>query len=166
MSPFHASSADPKKNKKKTHSLADDVEKSGFQSLHASIQTCDQVLSSVEANLASFRNDLATVSADIESLQARSESLGVRLDNRAAVEKALAPIVEELSVSPVLVTKVANGQIDDAWVKALGEVDRRMASYRSSSSSSTQSKAWADLGPLLEKLVVKVRTIRTIHIPS
>jgi hypothetical protein len=134
----------------------DDTEKSGFEALHNSIQACDGVLSSVEANLASFHNDLAIVSADIESLQARSANLNVRLDNRAAVEKALGPIVEELSVSPVLVTKIIEGPIDDAWIKALGEIDRRMTSYRNSSSSPHQNKAWDDLGPLLEKLVAKV----------
>jgi hypothetical protein len=136
--------------------LAGDIEKSGFEALHNSIQSCDSVLSSVEANLASFHDDLAGVSADIESLQARSTNLNIRLENRSAVEKALGPIVEELSVSPVLVTKIIEGAIDDTWVKSLGEVDRRMSSYKSSSSSPQQNKAWSDLGPLLEKLVAKV----------
>jgi vacuolar protein sorting-associated protein 52 len=115
------------------------------------------VLGSVEANLTSFRNDLAAVSADIESLQSRSTNLNIRLGNRKAVEKALGPLVEELSVSPVVVSKISEGQIDESWAKMLVEVDKRAASYRSNTTGSRQSKAWADMGPLLEKLVAKVR---------
>lgn len=130
-------------------------DKAKFEELHRSIRACDDILSSVESNLTSFRNDLAAVSADIESLQARSTALNVRLENRKAVEKALGPIVEELSVSPMIVSKISEGHIDEAWVKILAEVDKR-ATAQKKSSQQTQSKALADVGPLLEKLVLKV----------
>lgn len=114
------------------------------------------MLNSVETNLTSFRNDLAAVSADIESLQARSTALNVRLENRKAVEKGLGPIVEELSVSPLVVSKISEGHIDEAWIKVLAEVDKRAMAYRKSTTQ-PPSKALADLGPLLDKLVLKVR---------
>jgi len=123
--------------------------------MHKSIQACDDILNSVEANLTSFRNDLALVSADIESLQARSTSLNIRLDNRKAVEKDLAPIVEELSVSPEVVSKISEGHIDESWVQVLRDMDKRATAYKNSPKSK-QSKASADLGPLLEKLILKV----------
>ncbi|KAI8628268.1 Vps52-domain-containing protein [Xylariaceae sp. FL1651] len=126
-----------------------------FQDLHQCIQACDEILSSVETNLASFRNDLATVSADIETLQARSAALNVRLENRKAVEKGLGPAVEEISVSPVVVAKIADGHIDEAWVKILHEIDKRVAAYKKVTSGSDRSKGLQDLGPLLEKLVQK-----------
>lgn len=113
------------------------------------------MLDSVENNLTEFRNDLAAVSADIESLQSRSTTLTVRLENRKAVEKALGPIVEELSVSPVVVSKISEGHIDESWVKMLSEIDKRTAARQANASSPRQSKAWAELGPLLEKLVTK-----------
>lgn len=130
-------------------------DKAKFEELHRSIQTCDDILSSVESNLTSFRNDLAAVSADIETLQARSTTLNVRLENRKAVEKALGPIVDELSVSPLVVSKVSEGHIDEAWVKVLAEVDKR-ATAQKKNAGQTQTKALADVGPLLEKLVLKV----------
>jgi len=133
----------------------DEQDKAKFEDLHQSIQACDKILASVETNLASFRNDLATVSADIETLQARSAALSVRLENRKAVEKALGPVVEEISVSPVIVAKIADGHIDDAWVKALNEVDKRTTAYKKGESNSEQNKGLQDLGPLLEKLVQK-----------
>lgn len=123
--------------------------------MHRSITACDDILSSVETNLTSFRNDLATVSADIESLQDRSTALNNRLDNRKQVEKALSPFVEELSVSPETISKIASGNIDESWAKVLSEVDRRAASYKKKADES-RSKAAQDLGPLLEKLINKV----------
>ncbi|KAF9881365.1 Vps52/Sac2 family protein [Colletotrichum karsti] len=125
------------------------------EDLHRSIAACDGVLSSVETNLTSFRNDLAAVSADIETLQSRSTALNVRLENRKAVEKAFGPVVEELSVSPLVVSKISEGHIDETWVKMLAEVDKRAIAYKKNTASQQKSKAWADLGPLLEKLTMK-----------
>ncbi|KAI3317450.1 Vps52-domain-containing protein [Xylariaceae sp. AK1471] len=130
-------------------------DKAKFQDLHQSIQACDKILASVETNLTSFRNDLATVSADIETLQARSAALNIRLENRKAVEKGLGPAVEEISVSPVVVAKIADGHVDEAWIKVLSEVDKRATAYKKAESSSEQNKGLQDLGPLLEKLVQK-----------
>ncbi|KAI1330848.1 Vps52-domain-containing protein [Xylariaceae sp. FL0255] len=130
-------------------------DKAKFQDLHQSIQACDEILNSVESNLDVFRNDLATVSADIETLQARSTALNVRLENRKAVQKGLAPAVEEISVSPIVVSQISAGEIDEAWVKVLNEVDKRATAYKNSASDSGQNKALQDLGPLLEKLIQK-----------
>lgn len=97
------------------------------------------------------------MSADIESLQARSTALNVRLENRQKVERGLGPIVEELSVSPLVVSKIADGPIDEQWIKVLGEVDKRSEAYKRTAKQQSQSKALADMGPLLEKLTLKVR---------
>ncbi|XXG99282.1 hypothetical protein Hte_005619 [Hypoxylon texense] len=130
-------------------------DKAKFEDLHRSIRACDEVLNSVETNLTSFRNDLATVSADIETLQARSTALNVRLENRKAVEKGLGPVVEEISVSPTVVSKIADGHIDESWVKIVAEIDRRVTAQKKNASSAQNSKGLQDLGPLLEKLVLK-----------
>lgn len=113
-------------------------------------------MNSVETNLSSFRNDLASVSADIESLQARSAALNRRLENRSSVEKTLGPLVDDVSVSPETISKIAEGHIDESWAKVLLDVDRRAAGHKKKSAGSLQSKASDDLGPLLEKLILKV----------
>lgn len=135
--------------------LIDEKDQAKFEDLHRSIAACDDILSSVETNLTSFRNDLATVSADIESLQDRSTALNKRLDNRKEVEKALGPLVEELSVSPETISKIASGPIDESWAKMLSDVDRRAATHRKKAEDA-RSKAAQDLGPLLENLINKV----------
>jgi len=133
----------------------DEKQRTRFDDLHRSIGACDDVLNSVELNLTSFRNDLASVSADIEFLQSRSTALTRRLDNRRSVEKALGPLVEELSIPPEAISKLAEGHIDESWAKMLNEIDRRAVAHEKRSSGQ-QNKALEDLGPLLEKLVAKV----------
>lgn len=95
------------------------------------------------------------MSADIETLQARSTTLNVRLENRKAVEKCLGPLVEDLSIPPSVVSKIAEGHIDDSWPKALSELEKRSVAYKKNTNQ-PESKAMADLGPLLEKLILKV----------
>lgn len=96
------------------------------------------------------------MSADIEHLQARSTALNVRLENRKAVEKGLGPVVEELSVSPVVVSEIAEGHVDESWVKMLAEVEKRSEALAKNARQQGQSRALADLAPLLEKLTLKV----------
>lgn len=134
----------------------DEKEKAKYEDLHRSINACDDVLKSVETNLASFQNDLATVSADIEFLQARSTALNQRLENRRSVEKVLSPLVDDLSVSPETITKIVKGHIDESWAKVLIDVDRRASVLRKKTSGSETTKASGELGPLLEKLILKV----------
>lgn len=82
----------------------------------------------------------------------------MRLENRKAVEKGLGPLVEELSVSPLVITTIAEGHIDETWVKVLAEVDKRATAHKKNAQQ-PQSKALADVGPLLEKLILKVRIV-------
>ncbi|KAI5466575.1 Vps52/Sac2 family protein [Mariannaea sp. PMI_226] len=131
-----------------------EIERTKLEDLHRSITACDDVLNSVEINLTSFRNDLATVSADIESLQARSAALNRRLENRKEVEKALGPLVEELSLPPEVISKIVEGHIDEGWVKTLAELDRRAGVFKKKTNTQ-QSNASKDLGPLFEKLILK-----------
>ncbi|EKD15465.1 uncharacterized protein L3040_001836 [Drepanopeziza brunnea f. sp. 'multigermtubi'] len=126
-----------------------------FEHLHHSIRDCDDVLNSVEMNLTSFRNDLAAVSAEIETLQARSTALSVRLENRKIVENGLGPIVEEISVSPAVVRKIVEGAIDEAWVRALAEVEKRSKAMDLKSKENRNIKGIKDLEPLLGNLIDK-----------
>ena len=137
--------------------ILDRKDKEKFEDLHRSIRACDEVLNSVEMNLTSFQNDLAAVSTEIETLQARSSALSVRLENRKFVEQGLGPIVEEISVSPAVVKKIVDGPIDEAWVKALADVEKRSKAVDTKSKELRNVKGVNDLRPLLENLIAKVR---------
>jgi len=133
----------------------DEKDKAKFEDLHRTIRACDDVLRSIESNLTSFQNDLGAVSAEIETLQARSTALNIRLENRKNVEKGLGPIVEEITLSPSVVRKISEGVIDESWVKALAEVEKRSKSLDLKAKEVSHIKGINDLKPLLEHLVNK-----------
>jgi hypothetical protein len=141
--------------------ILDEKDKARFDALHRSIVACDDILNSVEINLADFRNDLSTVSADIETLQSRSSALSRRLENRKRIEKALGPLVEELSVSPETISRITTSHIDEVWAKTLNDLDKK-ASAIQKLSGTQQGKASEELVPILEKLILKVPSTSSI----
>ncbi|KAL4881216.1 Sac2 family-domain-containing protein [Aspergillus karnatakaensis] len=130
-------------------------ERDKFQDLHSAISGCDDVSKSVEMYLTDFQNELGAVSAEIETLQTRSVQLNAMLGNRRNVEQLLGPAVEEISISPATVRMIAEGPIDERWVKALNEFETRTASIEAKIAGSSSTKAIDDVRPLLEDLKKK-----------
>ena len=143
---------------------SDEREKDKFQDLHRSIKACDEVLNSVESYLSAFQTDLGTVSGEIESLQNRSMSLSQQLGNRKAVEKLLGPIVDDIVIPPNDVRRLVEGDVNDTWVQALHETDRRMKAIQAQDPEKV--KAVKEVQPELEKLTHKVRPYRERVIDS
>ena len=114
------------------------------------------MLKSVEISLTSFQNDLGLVSAEIETLQSRSAALNTRLENRKIVEKLLGPAVEEVSISPAVVRVITEGPIDDSWLKALAELEKRSQAIEAKLKAPDTIRAVTDIKPLLDNLTSKV----------
>ncbi|KAF8455026.1 Sac2 family-domain-containing protein [Kalaharituber pfeilii] len=129
-------------------------EKDKFLDLHRSVKACDEVLKSVGSYLSSFQTDLGLVSAEIETLQTRSQVLNQKLENRKTVEKLLGPIVEDIALAPHIVRKIAEGEVNDSWMKALKETEQKMKSVEALDQSTI--KAVQDVKPELERLTNKV----------
>ncbi|MCJ1431627.1 hypothetical protein MMC27_000982 [Xylographa pallens] len=132
-----------------------DKEKDKLEDLHRSITACDEVLKSVEISLTSFQKDLEHVSAEIETLQNRSSALNTRLENRKVVEKLLGPAVEEISIAPTIVKVISEGPIDETWLKALIELEKRSKVIDTKLKGSEKIKAITDVKPLLDNLTAK-----------
>lgn len=128
-------------------------EKEKFQDLHRSIKACDEVLKSVESYLSAFQTDLGTVSAEIESLQNRSLSLGRQLDNRRNVEKLLGPIIDDVVFPPNDIRRLVEGEVNESWVKALYQTDRRVSAINGK--DSMKVKAVQEVQPELENITHK-----------
>ena len=150
-------------------------EKDKFEDLHKSILACDEVLKSVETYLTSFQADLANVSTEIETLQNRSTALNNKLQNRMEVEKVLGPEVETLTVSPAVVRKITSGAVDDSWIKALDELERRSKSIDAKLKEGRDIKAVQDVRPFIDEVSTKaverirdyvVAQIKAIRSPS
>lgn len=131
-------------------------ERDKFQDLHTSISGCDDVSRSVELYLNDFQTELGAVSAEIETLQTRSSQLNAMLENRRNVERLLGPAVEEISVSPKAIRTIAEGPMDENWVRALNEIDARTTSIEAKAISSAGMKAIEDVRPLLTDLKNRV----------
>ena len=145
---------EPQRQKRSSVQVPATTRKQKFEDFHKSISESDQVLKSVEVYLTNFKAELGQVSAEIESLQSRSVQLNARLDNRRQVEKLLGPAVEDVSISPVTVRAIADGPIDDGFVKALNEVEAR-SKILDKKDSSDNVKALEDVKPLLDDLKAK-----------
>jgi vacuolar protein sorting-associated protein 52 len=130
-------------------------EKDKFENLHKSILACDEVLKSVETYLTSFRADLAAVSSEIEHLQDRSTALKNKLQNRKAVEKVLGPEVEAFVIPPAVVRKITEGAVDEGWVKALEELEKRSKAIESKSKDGRDIKAAQDIKPFINDISTK-----------
>jgi len=130
-------------------------EKDKFEDLHKSILACDEVLKSVETYLTNFRADLAAVSSEIEHLQDRSAHLNNKLQNRKAVEKVLGPEVEAFAIPPAVVRKITEGTVDDGWVKALDELEKRSKVIDAKTKEGINSKAAQDIRPLVDDISTK-----------
>ena len=131
-------------------------EKDKFEDLHRSITACDQVLKSVETYLTGFQADLGAVSSEIETLQSKSMAMNSKLENRRVVEKLPGPAVEDISLSPAVVKKISEEQIDESWVKALAELEKRCKVIEARAKEDKKMKAIHDLKPLLDDLIAKV----------
>jgi hypothetical protein len=114
------------------------------------------VLKSVEASLASFQKDLGIVSAEIETLQLRSTALSSRLENRKVVEKLLVPVIQEIAIAPAVVRSIVEGPIDEEWLKALAELEKRSKAINGKLKSSETIKAVTDIKPFIDNLNAKV----------
>ncbi|KAI8941547.1 hypothetical protein NX059_002763 [Plenodomus lindquistii] len=152
-----------------------DKEKDRFEDLHKSILACDEVLKSVETYLTNFQSDLEAVSAEIESLQNRSIDLNTKLENRKGVEKLLGPAVEDISIAPAIVRKIAEGPVDEGFVQALAEIEKRSKTVNAKAKDNPDLKATQDVKPLLDDLTNRaverirdyiVAQIKAIRSPS
>lgn len=106
----------------------------------------------MESYLTRFQADLGAVSAEIEILQSRSTALNIKLENRRVVEKLLRPSIEDLSLSPIVIRTISEGPIDESWIKALNELEKRTKLIESRQHDQQKLKALDDLKPLLENL--------------
>lgn len=70
------------------------------------------------------------------------------------MEKILGPVVEDVALSPSVIRRIVEGEVNDSWVKALKEADRKMKSIEALDPSKV--KATQDVKPELGRLTHKV----------
>lgn len=72
------------------------------------------------------------------------------------VEKLLGPAVEDISIAPAVVKIISEGSIDQSWVNALDDLEKRSKVLESKMKESETIFAIADVKPVLDDLTNKV----------
>ncbi|RHZ76011.1 hypothetical protein Glove_208g104 [Diversispora epigaea] len=144
-----------------------------FVELHNQIQTCDQILETMENMLSVFQKDLGNISTEIQTLQDKSFSMNIKLKNRTAVEKKLDNVLEGIVIPPLMIKKITEDEVDESWLAYLTELNKKMTYVKYNQNKNL--KAIKDVGPELEKLRLKatekirdflLNKIRSLRIPN
>lgn len=122
--------------------------------LHGQIKSCDEILETMENLLSIFQTDLGNISTEIQTLQTKSVSMSIQLKNRMAVESQLNELLEGILVTPQLIRKIYDGEVDDTWLAALGDLNSKM--YHAKARQGRHIRALKEVGPELERLRIKV----------
>ena len=67
--------------------------------------------------------------------------------------------MEEITISPYVVKKISEDAIDEQWIVALNEVEKRSKTIEGKSKELGDVKGLVDLKPLLEQLIAMVGSI-------
>ncbi|CAB5203064.1 unnamed protein product [Rhizophagus irregularis] len=144
-----------------------------FVELHNQIQSCDQILATMENMLSVFQMDLGNISSEIQTLQDKSFSMNIKLKNRTAVEQQLNTVLEGTVIPPPMIKKITEGEVDEIWLAYLTELNKKMTYVKRNQKMNV--KAIKDVGPELEKLRLKatekirdflLTKIRSLRIPN
>ena len=125
-------------------------ESESLAGLHTQIRQCDGVLDGMESMLRGFQGDLANISAQIKYLQDESYSMNIKLRNRKAAETQLSSFIDNLVVPPQLVNNISEGEVNEAYLEYVLELNKKTSFARQEATSMTS--AAADIAPELEKL--------------
>ncbi|KAG0316787.1 Vacuolar protein sorting-associated protein 52 [Dissophora globulifera] len=130
-----------------------------FVDLHGQIKSCDEILETMENLLSIFQTDLGNISSEIQTLQSKSVSMSIQLKNRMAVENNLNNLLEGILVTPQLIRKIYDGEVDETWLGALTELNSKM--HHAKTRQGRHIRALKEVGPELERL--RIKTVEKIR---
>ncbi|WWC63385.1 uncharacterized protein I303_105985 [Kwoniella dejecticola CBS 10117] len=130
-----------------------------YVQLEQSVQSSDELLSSLASYLSTFQNDLSAVSGQISDLQGRSADIESQLKGRKTIIPPLNALISDITLPPSLVLTLRDtlpAQNPDLWLNAIIELDSKISLI---SSRSTKVKAVKELSPIIEGLKVKALNV-------
>jgi len=129
--------------------------------LKTDVDTCEEILQSMELELGAFADDLGKISSEIRGLQTQSEALKVKAMNRHAAERALGSVIENLTVDPLMIQTLVNGAVEDEdYSRRATELAQKLdvidnLRRPNARGGATTVLAASDVAPELERLRVK-----------
>jgi len=94
--------------------------------LHSQIHDCDDVLLRMQDMLLGFQSDLSGISEEIRHLQEESFSMNIRLKNRRIAEELLHHFLENASISPDVMSCIADNTIDEEFLEGVVDLSNKL----------------------------------------
>ncbi|KAF9425518.1 Vacuolar protein sorting-associated protein 52 [Podila epigama] len=130
-----------------------------FVDLHGQIKSCDEILETMENLLSIFQTDLGNISVEIQTLQTKSVSMSIQLKNRMTVENHLNNLLEGILVTPQLIRKIYDGEVDETWLEALADLNSKMYHTRARQGRHIRALKEA-VEKIREFLLAKIKSFR------
>ncbi|TPX48681.1 hypothetical protein SeMB42_g02918 [Synchytrium endobioticum] len=124
-----------------------------FADLHSQIQGCDSILEHMESLLSDFQTTLGKISEEIEMLQEQSHTMNIKHKNRTSLEALLNTVLDGIVISPDLIKKICEGEVNDFFLTHLNALNQKMSFVKSQQNKHV--RAFKDVGPELERLRLK-----------
>ncbi|TPX37558.1 hypothetical protein SmJEL517_g00456 [Synchytrium microbalum] len=121
--------------------------------LHSQIQSCDNILEHMESLLSDFQATLGKISEEIETLQEQSHTMNIKLKNRTNLETLLNAVLDGVVISPDLIKKICEGEVNDFFLTHLNDLNKKMSYVKAQQNKHV--RAFKDVGPELERLRLK-----------
>ncbi|WWC71486.1 uncharacterized protein I206_105444 [Kwoniella pini CBS 10737] len=126
-----------------------------YVQLEQSVNSSDELLSSLASYLSTFQNDLSAVSGQISDLQSRSAEIESQLKGRKTIIPPLNALISDITLPPSLVLTLRDTlptQNPELWLNAIIELDSKISLI---SNRSTKVKGVKELIPIIEGLKIK-----------
>jgi len=135
--------------------------------LHSEIRTTDEMLEQIELTLSGFQTNLSSISAEIRELQANSMDMNVKLRNRRSAQKVLKEYVNRVVVSPDLVYRICEDEVNESYLNCLEELTQKLE-YADSDFASTPAaqQSLPEIERLRAKAVSRIRDFVVNNIDS
>ncbi|OCF31559.1 hypothetical protein I317_07308 [Kwoniella heveanensis CBS 569] len=129
-----------------------------YLELEQSVDSSNELLSSLASYLSTFQNDLSDVSGQIADLQGRSSEIESQLKGRKTILPPLNALLSDITLPPALVLTLRDtlpAQNPDLWLSAIIQLDEKIALINSRG----KVKAISELQPIIDGLKVKALTV-------
>nr|XP_031864063.1 uncharacterized protein CI109_000707 [Kwoniella shandongensis]KAA5531135.1 hypothetical protein CI109_000707 [Kwoniella shandongensis] len=123
--------------------------------LEQSVESSNELLSSLASYLSTFQNDLSDVSGQISELQQKSSDIESQLNGRKTILPPLNALLSDITLPPALVLTLRDtlpAQNPDLWLSAITQLDEKLTTIKA---RHNKVKAVHELEPIIEGLKVR-----------
>ena len=120
--------------------------------LSVNIETCDEMLQSLETVLREYGSSLSTASSEIAALQKKSVGMMRSIEKKKALKENLGSFVEQIVLVPQLIEDIMKSQVNgNEFQKSLDTLDKKLC-FVEKNAYVRDSAAYRDVAVEMERL--------------